>query len=200
MSVSRSDVSVTCQTAEREPGNPRGWTLRAWYASCYPPAVEDENNFAGLRKEEDMATSSATIAVNYGTNMFLSLVSDDPADTVGVSVKDVSLLPQTAADNQFQLRFQAGSGVRSVNGISVTSISSTSVSITTQSSGGVVTATCSYNGFQTPAPTVNFTLFYTKQTFEDVSEDPTIVYNPPSGVGEGLIVDAPVAAAEVRAC
>jgi len=91
--------------------------------------------------------------------MFLSLVSDDPADTVGVSVKDVSLLPQTAADNQFQLRFQPGSGVRSVNGISVTSISSTAVSISTQSSGGVVTATCSYNSFQTPAPTISFTLF-----------------------------------------
>ncbi len=145
-----------------------------------------------------MATSSATIAVNYGASMFLSLVSNDPAGTVGVSVKDVSLLPQTAADDQFQLRFQAGSGVRSVNGISVTSISSTAVSISTQSSGGIVIATCSYGSFQTPAPTISFTLFYTKQTFEDVSEDPTIVYNPPSGVGEGLIVDAPVAAAEVR--
>src|SRR5436305_7614527 len=99
------------------------------------------NNFAGFRKEEDMATSSATIAVNYGTSMFLSLVGNDPAGTVGVSVRDVALLPQTSADNQFQLRFQAGSGVLSVNGIQVTSVSSSSVSMSTQASAGMVTVT-----------------------------------------------------------
>jgi len=145
-----------------------------------------------------MATSSATIAVNYGTSMFLSLVGNDPAGTVGVSVRDVALLPQTSADNQFQLRFQAGSGVLSVNGIQVTSVSSSSVSISTQASGGIVTATCAYNGFQTPAPTISFTVFYTKQTLEDASEDPTIVFNPPSG-GQIVMAEAPLLAAEAAA-
>ncbi|HEX3556271.1 MAG TPA: hypothetical protein VIA62_23885 [Thermoanaerobaculia bacterium] len=146
-----------------------------------------------------MATSSATIAVNYGTSLYLTLASNDPAGTVEVSGKDVSLLPQTAADNQFNLRFQPGSGVRSVNAISVTSVSSAAISISTQAGGGIVNATCAYNGFQTPAPTVSFTLLYTKQTLEDDQEDPTIVYNPPSGVGQVQIAEVPALAVEVTA-
>jgi hypothetical protein len=128
-----------------------------------------------------MATSNATIAVNYDQAMYLTLVSDIPPGTVAVAGKDVSLLPSSATENQFILTFQAGIGVASVNGIAVTSVSSTSVSVKAQASGGVVIATCTYNSFLLPAPTANFMVFYTKSTFEQAFEDPTIVFNPPSG-------------------
>jgi hypothetical protein len=141
-----------------------------------------------------MATSSAIIAVNYGTSLYLTLINNTPAGTVAVSGTGVSLLPETTTENQFNLTFQAGSGVRSVNGIAVTSISSSSVSVAAQAGGGVATVNCSYASFLSPAPTASFTLFFTKQTFEEVGEDPTIVFNPPSGGTEIEIEQAPVAA------
>ncbi|MEA2601538.1 MAG: hypothetical protein QOF89_2530 [Acidobacteriota bacterium] len=144
-----------------------------------------------------MATSSATIAVNFGSSLFLTLVSNVPTGTVTASGTGVSLLPQSTTENQFNLTFQAGSGVRSVNGIAVTSISSSSVSVTAQASGGVATANCFYASFLSPAPTANFTLFYTKQNFEAVREDPTITFNPPSGGTDGEIEEAPMKAEEV---
>jgi hypothetical protein len=137
-----------------------------------------------------MATSNATIAVNFGPIMFLTLVSNDPSGTVVVAGKDVSLEPQSTDENQFILVFQPGNGVSSVNGLAVTSISSSSVSIKTQASGGVATATCAYAGFPSPAPTASFTVFYTKTNAEQASDDPTIVFNPPSNT-EGIEVDEP---------
>lgn len=145
-----------------------------------------------------MATSNATIAVNFDQVMYLTLVSDVPPGTVAVSGKDVSLLPTSATDNQFILRFQAGIGVTSVNGILVTSVSSSSVSVKAQAGGGVATATCEYKSFLSPAPTASFTVFYTKSTSELAFEDPTIVFNPPSGLAgieneETLVAEAVMA-------
>jgi len=142
-----------------------------------------------------MATSNATIAVNYDQVMYLTLASNVPAGTVAVSGKDISLLPSSATDNQFILTFQAGIGVASVNGIAVTSISSTSVSVKSQAGGGIAIATCTYKSFQSPAPTANFTIFYTKSTSELAQEDPTIVFNPPSGLPDGDSEEALVAEA-----
>lgn len=144
-----------------------------------------------------MATSNATIAVNFGPVMFLSLVSNDPSGTVIVAGRDVSLRPQSANENQFDLIFQPGNGVSSVNGLAVTSISSSSVSIKTHVSGGVATATCTYASFPTPAPTASFTVFYTKTTTELASDDPTIVFNPPSGTGGDGVIDEVLAAEPV---
>jgi hypothetical protein len=146
-----------------------------------------------------MATSIATISVNFNTSMSLTLAGNIPAGTVTVSGKDVSLLPQSTDENQFDLTFQAGSGVSSVNGLTVTSISSSSVSVTTQASSGVATATCSYSSFQSPAPTAAFQVLYIKANGHFAIDDPTIVFNPPSGVGVIEIEDAAVAAKEVLA-
>ncbi|HEX4965464.1 MAG TPA: hypothetical protein VF173_31930 [Thermoanaerobaculia bacterium] len=144
-----------------------------------------------------MATSSATIAVNFGTSLFLTLVSNTPDGTVAVSGTDVSLLPQSTGENEFDLLFQPGSGVISVNGILVRSVSSSSVSVATHAGGGTATAICTYKSFQSPAPTATFNLIFIKQTFELMSEDPTIVFNPPSGVGGVESVEALVAAEAV---
>jgi hypothetical protein len=145
-----------------------------------------------------MATSSATIAVNYSSStMSLSLISNTPTSTVTASGTSVSLLPQSNTQNQFNLTFQAGSGVSSVIGISVTSVSSTSVSVTTRVSGDVATATCTYRSFPSPAPTASFNLTYRLSSGQIVFHDPTIVFNPPSGSGITEIEVAPVAAEEV---
>jgi hypothetical protein len=160
-------------------------------------SIDDANNLAGFRKEEGMATVNATIAVNFDSVMFLTLVSNNPKDTVALLGKDVSLLPQSSDENQFNLIFQPGAGVRSVNGLAVTSISSTSVSVSTEVAGGIATAKCTYEGFQSPAPQANFTVFFTKASFEQVSDDPTIVFNPPSTLLQ--LAEAPVAAEAVMA-
>lgn len=145
-----------------------------------------------------MATSNATIAVNFDTVMFLTLISNDPSGTVAVAGKDVSLLPQSTGENQFNLIFQPGGGVSSVNGLAVNSISSSSVSVRTQAGSGVATAVCTYASFPSPAPTASFTVFYTKTTSGLTSDDdPTIVFNPPSGTGGDEIVEAPVVAEAV---
>jgi hypothetical protein len=161
-------------------------------------SIEDVDNFAGFRKEEGMATSNATIAVNFGPVMFLTLVSNDPSGTVVItSGRDISLEPQSTGENQFNLIFQPGSGVSSVNGLAVNSISSSSVSVRTQAGSGVATAVCTYASFPSPAPTASFTVFYTKTNAEFASGDPTIVFNPPSGTGGDEIVEAPVVAEAV---
>ncbi len=144
-----------------------------------------------------MSTSSATIAVNYNTSMYLTLVSNDPTGTVIVAGTSVDLLPQSTDENQFNLTFQPGSGVSSVIGISVTSVSSSSVSVKAGASGGVATAICAYRSFQTPAPVVTFNLSYRTSSGEIFVHDPTIVFNPPSGVDEPAIEEAPVAVEEV---
>jgi hypothetical protein len=145
-----------------------------------------------------MSTSSATIAVNYSSStMSLSLISNTPTGTVTASLISVSLLPQSNTENQFNLTFQAGSGVSSVIGISVTSVSSTSVSVSSSVSNGVATATCKYSSFPTSAPTASFTLTYRLSSGQIVFHDPTIVFNPPSGIDEMEIEQLPVVAEEV---
>jgi len=144
-----------------------------------------------------MATSVATIAVNYDKTMYLTLASNDPTGTVTAVGTEVSLLPQSADENQFHLTFQPGSGVSSVIGISVTSVSSFSVSIQAGASGGIATAICTYRSFQSPAPVATFNLSYRTSSGENLLHDPTITFNPPSGVGVIEIEEAPVAAEEV---
>lgn len=145
-----------------------------------------------------MATSSATIAVNYSSStMSLSLSSNTPSGTVTASGTSVSLLPQSNTENQFNLTFQAGSGVSSLTGISVTSVSSTSVSVSSSVSNGVATATCKYSSFPSPAPTASFNLTYTTTSGTKLRHDPTIVFNPPSGTGVIEIEQEPEMAEEV---
>jgi hypothetical protein len=135
---------------------------------------------------------SATVSVNSDPSLSLSTSTTSLVTASGTSI---SLLPGSKSENQFVLTFQAGTDVRSVTGISNISVSNSSVSVT---AGTGATATCTYNSVPTSAVTATFTLNYTPTSNVKVrSEDPTITFNPPSGVGEIEIEQVPVAAEEV---
>ena len=145
-----------------------------------------------------MATSSATIVVNEDPNLGFVLNSNEPKDTVAVQGTTITLEPQTQAENSFVLTLQPGADVIAITGVSNVSISNRSlVGLSVSRLDTDLVLTCTYlSSFSTPQQ-ISFDLELATVTKPFVRKDPTITFNPPSGVGVPDIEEAPVAAEEV---
>jgi hypothetical protein len=144
-----------------------------------------------------MPTATLIVSLNDQNNLGFSISDQSSPDTVSItgsgSGTRIVLTPASSSDLIFQLTFTAGNGIASLEGLNTPVYAGSQI----RSNGGNVVVTCDDQvPFQ--GSSLKTQVVYTPEKSSlSLTGDPTIVFNPPSGVGAGQLEEAPVAAEPV---
>ncbi len=146
--------------------------------------------------------ASATLTVSLSNKIMTitpSNVIPEGSVTVSGTGKDteVSLTPQSPTDTTFSLTFVQGAGVVSLNSLLLPVPFGLSKTLSVSQGDGSILALC-FNVPPFQGQPFDFRVLYLPTgSNQIVFEDPTIVFNPPSGSPETQLYETPVVAEPV---
>ena len=139
-----------------------------------------------------MPTATITVGLSEKGSLWFSVSSQSTPDTVSITGTGagtrIALTPATSSDTTFELTLTPGAGIASLNGLT-TPVSGGPL----ESNGGNLVVICNgQKSFQ--GTSVKTQVDFTPASGAPGAGDPTIVFNPPSGVGADQLEAAPVVA------